>query len=170
MTLVIETGAGIADAEAYADVDACSAWAVKHWGHALTGSPADKEAAIRRAVAYLNGLSWYGHKTHGREQPLAWPRAWMVDAEGYAIPADEIPAEVIEAQHMLARAEFQEPGCLAPVFTAAKQKTLVEVKGIKWQASGAGASVSSSRAYVSDALDRLKGLIRPVGQASVVRA
>lgn len=170
MALVIEDGSGVAGAEAYASVADCSAWAEKYYEQALARSTAEKEAAIRRAVGYLNGLSWLGHKTHGRDQALAWPRAWMTDADGYAIPADEVPVEVIEAQHILARAELQEPGCLAPNFTATKQKTLIGVKGITWQASGAGASAQSSRTLALDALDRLKGLIRPVGQATVVRS
>ena len=56
MALIVETGAGIANAECYADVAACTAYATAFYGASLNGSPADKEAAIRRATAYLNGL------------------------------------------------------------------------------------------------------------------
>jgi hypothetical protein len=171
MALTIETGAGVLAADSYVTATELDAFAVSYWGAALSGDTASKEAALRRAAAYLDGLTWTGQKAHGRDrQSMAWPRGWVTDRDGYAIAADEVPQEVKEAQMILARAELTEPGSLSPTFTASKQKTLVEVKGIKWQASGAGASPGSSRAYVIDALDRLKGLVRPVGQGSVVRA
>lgn len=171
MALTIETGAGVLAADSYVTAAELDAFAVIYWGAALSGDTASKEAALRRSAAYLDGLSWMGQKSHGRDkQSMAWPRGWVTDRDGYAVEADAIPQEVKEAQMILAKAELAEPGCLAPVFTAAKQKTLIEVKGIKWQASGAGASVASVRAVVSDAMDRLKGLVRPVGVASVVRA
>lgn len=114
MALTIEDGTGVAGADSYASVADCSAYAVSYYGASLTGNTADKEAAIRRAFAYLNGLRWKGSRTNGRSQGGAWPRTDMIDCDGNAITSDEIPAEVIEAQHELARAEFQAPGVLSP--------------------------------------------------------
>ena len=115
MTLIIETGAGSSTAEAYANEAAFVAWATAFNGAAPTATTSEIESAIRRAVRHLDGLQWTGRKTQGRAQALAWPRAYVEDRDGWAIASNAIPAEVIEAQHMLTQAELAEPGCLAPV-------------------------------------------------------
>ncbi|WP_105582567.1 DnaT-like ssDNA-binding protein [Cronobacter turicensis] len=53
-----------------------------------------------RAMDYLEGLSWYGHRASAT-QPLSWPRAGVY-VDGYELPDDEIPRAVINAQCMLA--------------------------------------------------------------------
>jgi hypothetical protein len=114
MALIIETGAGIPDADSYSTVAQCEDYAVKYYGSSLHGSPADKEAAMRRAVAHMDSLRWKGSKANGRNQALAWPRSGVTDCEGISIDDDVIPPEVIAAQHEFARAEFQSPGILSP--------------------------------------------------------
>ena len=118
MTLIIETGTGAANAEAYADAAAFVAWATAFDGAAPSGATTAIEAAIRRAVAYLDALRWVGQKTFGRVQARAWPRAWVTDRDGWDISANVVPVEVIEAQHMLTQAELASPGCLAPQVAA----------------------------------------------------
>jgi hypothetical protein len=171
MTLIIEDGSGVPGAESYVTAEELDAFALAYWGAALTGTEAVKEAALRRAGAYLNGLSWMGQKTNGRDgQSMAWPRAWVMDIDGYPVATDEIPEEVKQAQFILARAEITEAGALSPTVTPSKQKTLVAVEGIRWEAAGAGSTATSARAHVTDAMDRLKGLVRAVGTAQVYRA
>ena len=114
MALIVENGTGVVNADCWADVTSCSAWAVSRYGSSLNGDTADKEAAIRRAVDYMNSLPWKGARTFARAQSLAWPRSGVVDGEGNAIGANEIPKEVIFAQHSLARAEFISVGVLTP--------------------------------------------------------
>lgn len=161
MALVIETGAGLASAEAYASVADCSAWAVKYYGHALTGSEADKEAAIRRAVAYMDGLKWKGTRTHGRSQALAWPRDGVTDCEGDAIASDVIPPEVIFAQHVLARVEFQSPGALSPSVTLGNivKRERVDVIEQEYDTSRLQGNSDEMRPLITMALDRIGCLL-----------
>lgn len=161
MALIIEDGTGKADAEAYAGVADCSAWAVKYYGHALTGSDADKEAAIRRAVAYLDALKWKGARAHGRSQALAWPRSGASDCEGIAIASNVVPAEVIYAQHVLARAEFQSPGILSPSVTlgAVVKREKVDVIEQEFDTSRLQGTADELRPLVTMAMDRIACLL-----------
>lgn len=167
MALVIETGAGLSNAEAYADVASCSAWATAYFGHALNGNNADKEAAIRRAVAYMDGLAWKGTRAHGRLQALAWPRANVTDCEGSAIASNVIPAEVIFAQHVLARAEFQSPGVLTPSVSlgAVVKRNKVDVIEQELDTSRLQGNADELRPIITMAMDRLACLlsIKPGG-------
>lgn len=170
MPLVVETGAGLANAQAFADADAYTAWHTAFYGAAPTATTAAIEAAILRAVAYMNALDWVGIPSQGRDQSLAWPRGFAADRDGIGIGGDVVPREVIEAQHMLTVAEIATPGALAPSVVTKDQKVLVEVKGIKWQPLAGGASASSARTIVLAAMDRLKGLIGPTGAIRMERA
>lgn len=170
MALIVETGVGLGNAEAYADASAFAVWHIAFYGTATNATNAATEGAIRRAVAYLESLTWTGLPARGREQSLSWPRGYVTDRNGFGIEADIVPREVIEAQHMLTVAEINLPGALAPSVVAKDQKVLIEVKGIKWQPLAGGASPSSARTTVLAALDRLKGLIGPVGAVPLQRA
>lgn len=171
MAVTVEDGSGVAGADSYVTATEFDTFIAAYFGAAMNGAEADKEAALRRACAYMNGLNWTGSKTHGRNQALAWPRAWMADEEGWAVQADEIPVEVKDAQNLLARAELTDPGVLSPSFTASTQKTLVEVKGIRWQAPAVAATAQANRKVVTDAMDRIKGFLRAgYGAVRVERA
>lgn len=170
MALVVETGAGLGNAEAYADASAYVAWATAYNGAAPTATTAEIEAAIRRAVAYMNGLNWIGIPAQGRLQSLSWPRGFAVDRDGYGIGGDVVPREVIEAQHMFTAAEIATPNALSPSIVTKDQKVLVEVKGIRWQPLAGGASAEAARVIVLAAMDRLKGLIGPTGAVMMERA
>ena len=172
MALIIENGTGVAGADAYSDVAACSAYATAYYGASLNGSPADKEAAIRRATAYLNGLAWKGTRTLGRSQSLAWPRTGVVDCEGLPIGDMEIPTDLINAQHELARAEFTSPGVLSPSLsksTAIVSSEKVDVIAITYDTDNLTGSIDDARVIVTAAMDRLKCyLSSPVGAYRIV--
>lgn len=159
MALTLEDGTGVVGAEAYADAAAFDAWALAYWGNSLVGTDTDKEAAIRRAVAYLDALAWIGVRTGGRTQALAWPRTDAIDSEGNELATDEIPAEVIEAQHVLARAELAAPGLLSPDVTLSGKKVLTEVKGIRWEVQKAPNTVDAARPVITAAMDLVDGLL-----------
>lgn len=169
MTLIIETGTGSATAEAYADAAAYVAWAIAFDGAAPTDTTTATEAAIRRAVAYMDGLRWTGTKTFGRVQARAWPRAYVCDRDGWAIASNVIPAEIIEAQHMLTKAELAAPGCLAPsVAAGARQKVLTGLGEMSWTVAPGATAPDAQRTVVLAAMDRLKGLVTSGG--TLVRA
>lgn len=170
MTLIIETGTGSATAEAYATAAALDTWTAAMFGSASSETLANKESAIRRAVKFMDGLAWSGFKTFGRVQALAWPRAYLVDVDGWDVASDEIPAEVIEAQHILARAELATPGILAPTVTLADRKTLTGLDSLEWTPLASPATVDASRPVVTMAMDRLRGLVQSGANVRLVRA
>lgn len=172
MALTVENGTGIAGADAYADVASCSAYAVNFYGSSLAGSPADKEAAIRRAFAYLSTLPWKGVRTHGRDQGGAWPRTGVTDSEGYAIADNVVPGEVIAAQHELARAEFQSPGILTPSATKAKAAVSMEkvdVIQVEYDTDNLTGTIDDVRPTITAAMDKIKGLLAsdPIGRGFI---
>lgn len=81
-----------AEADAYFTARGIAAW---------TGSAADKEAALIRGASYLDRRyygQWVGVRTDD-SQSMAWPRSWVVDADGYSYDADEIPTRLKEANY-----------------------------------------------------------------------
>lgn len=160
MAITVEDGSGVSSAEAWADLAAHDAWALKFHGAASDKADAVKEAAIRRAVAYLDTLPWKGSKSGGRAQALSWPRDGATDAAGSAIEDDEIPVELIRAQHMLTWAEIAKPGILNPSVNMAGGKALTKVDGIQWTLTGGeGDSIDAHRTLVMGALDTIVGLM-----------
>ena len=93
MALIIEDGTQPTGANAYvstADADAYHlARSNAAWAAATTGV---KEAAILEATTWLNGQSWKGRKVASRT--MAWPRADVVDGDGWPIATDAVPEVV----------------------------------------------------------------------------
>jgi hypothetical protein len=99
MPLTIENGTGVTGADSYVTVAECEAYAIAYYGASLAGSPQSKEAALRRAYAYMMGLPWKS-------------------SAGYPLFGGTIPQAVKNAQHEFARAEFQSVGVLSPQASA----------------------------------------------------
>ena len=101
--LIIETGAGVADADTFIDAMEFDAITVEVFGGPMKG---DKDAALRRAWLYMASLDWKASQ---------WP------AFGGAVP-DAIK----RAQAMLARIEVQFPGTLEPRVKSRKGEPVEE--------------------------------------------
>lgn len=117
MTLVPTPGASNADAfVSLADCDAfCVARGLSDWTGSTESPSDDREAAIRRATAYLStAYGWKGYKANGRSQALAWPRSEATDGEGETLADDEIPVEIVQACCFIAAAEVANPGVMTP--------------------------------------------------------
>ena len=93
MALIIEDGTQPTGANAYvstADADAYHlARSNAAWAAATTGG---KEAAILEATTWLNGQAWKGRKVASRT--MAWPRADVVDGDGWPVATDTVPEVV----------------------------------------------------------------------------
>jgi len=159
-TLTIEDGTGVPGADAYDTLANCSAFAAEFYGAHLPGSDAVKDAAIRRAVKYLDNLPWKGLRTHGRDQELAWPRTGVVDPEGHSIGSEEIPREVKFAQHRLARAEFQTPGILDAEFVPGQSVKREKVGELEVEYNSPAVTREAARATVAMAMDEIDGLLQ----------
>ena len=93
MALIVEDGTrptgsncyiSVADADAYHLARGGTAWAA-----ATTGV---KEAAILEATTWLNGQAWKGRKVASRT--MAWPRADVVDGDGWTVATYAVPEVV----------------------------------------------------------------------------
>lgn len=72
MSLIIEDGTGLANAEAYADVTTVLAYAMKR-GYTLPTDPTVIEPLIVKATDYLESLD-YILQAYTQTQALSWPR------------------------------------------------------------------------------------------------
>lgn len=118
MALIIEDGTlSTPSANTYATASYvttfCSDLGLASWA---TASTANQDAAILRAMAYIDSRSYVGVKSTD-DQPLRWPRMNGYDEDGYAIDSSTIPTALKKG---LARAAYEEnadPGCLLPNLT-----------------------------------------------------
>lgn len=99
MSITVETGAGLADAESYASVsDADIYLAARGFSLWATMSTTEKEQALRRGTEYLQGFyngRWKGEKLTST-QALDWPRDGVV-VDGFLIDYDAIPERLKNA-------------------------------------------------------------------------
>lgn len=168
MTLIIEDGSVVTGANSYASIATvttyCASMGYTAWaGTSITD--ALREAAILRAMNYMEALPWNGVKT-ARDNPLSWPRYSMYDREGYAIDTDDVPQVVVNALCEAAYRELQTAGILQPDDTRDGMLTSISVAGavsLEW-ANGA-----PRRTNFRIITDMLKGLIAPEGGIQLVR-
>ncbi|MGI3168401.1 DnaT-like ssDNA-binding protein [Pseudooceanicola sp. C21-150M6] len=158
MAVTVEDGSNVAGSNAYTNEAAYIAWASLTFDETVTTSDA-LSAAIVRACQRLDSLPWKGWRTYGRAQAMAFPRSEMTDGEGNEISEDEIPAEVIEAQHYMTRAELASPGSLSPSITRQGQKVLNKVGDLGWEVTGAPNTIDSYRPVMTAVDDLLAGLL-----------
>lgn len=114
MTLVLEDGTGIESANSYATEDDFDEYVD---ARSITPASGDKEAALIRATTAIDaryGASFPGYRKAGRDQGLLWPRAAAYDSEGWLLPDDEVPKEVVEATIEAAVRELANPGSMMP--------------------------------------------------------
>lgn len=98
MSLVVETGEGLSTAESYISVAGADARHTAFGNTAWTGANDAKEAALRRATAYIEQAYrelWKGTRLY-RAQALSWPR-YGACVDGFDLPSTEVPAEVANA-------------------------------------------------------------------------
>lgn len=100
-TFVVEDGTGLATANSYLSVAGATAYFEAYsdpseWNLASTS---DRETALRMATQWIDNRfrgRWKG--TRGTAtQRLAWPRAGVVDEDGYGVEDDEVPQRLEEA-------------------------------------------------------------------------
>lgn len=129
MALIVETGAGIPNADSWATMQFADQYAGRV-GNALwvDGDAELKEPAMRRGATYLIGV--YGQRFPGQranppaDQSLPWPRKNVVDDDGYEVPVDLVPNNLMMAQVEAAFLEFARPGSTTPTAGARIQKSV----------------------------------------------
>lgn len=104
MSLTVEDGTGLVDADALISTEEAD---LTHLQHGNTEwepiDQQDKEAAIRNATIFLtHSLTWAGFPVNQRDQAVCFPRVGVTDRYGYDVPSDAVPREVKLATAFLA--------------------------------------------------------------------
>ncbi|WP_338762010.1 DnaT-like ssDNA-binding protein [Massilia sp. METH4] len=158
MPLIVETGAGLPDAESYASVSEADAY------HAARGSNAQwaalaverREQLLREATEYM---ACYGSSLSGRRrfaaQALDWPREGAM-AHGFDVPPETVPPSIKRACAVLAMKAAT--GSLRPAAGQVKKRQKVGPLEVEYQdSSTAGALHPAADALVSPYFDDLAG-------------
>jgi hypothetical protein len=136
VALTIENGTGVTGADSFETVVECETFALAYYGQNMGNSTAHKEAALRRAFYYMQGLRW----RHGLRPTLV----------------GTIPAAVKQAQTLLEKVELTTTGALSPAVTLAGMKVLTKADTIGWQVIGGDPTVEASRPVITAAFDFLR--------------
>lgn len=113
MALTVEDGTVVENANSYVSAADCTTYHTALGNTTWTGTDAAKEAAILRAMEWIESRPWRGVKTD-YDNPLSWPRSGVADSDGYAVPEDEVPSGVVKALCEAALIEISDAGALRP--------------------------------------------------------
>ena len=118
LTLIKETGAGLADANAYADVADADAYHAGHlYASAWTAATADQKAVALVMASRLIDAEYQFNGTRAMVgQALQWPRAMCPGPDdSVMLPADAVPKAVVQATCEMARAMLVEDRTANPL-------------------------------------------------------
>lgn len=165
MTLIVEDGSGVANANTYADLATVTAYHAARGNSGWLASSEDAEPAILRAMDYVESLPWKGQKT-AYANPLQWPRLNVVDRSGYTVPGDAVPQGVILALCAAALVELVTPGALAPALERGGMVKREKVDVIETEYMDGAPSSTTYPAIMAP----LKGLVGAGNVVELVRA
>ncbi|MEA9445454.1 DnaT-like ssDNA-binding protein [Candidatus Fukatsuia symbiotica] len=131
-------------------------------GEPLPEEDAACETLLIKAMDYLAGLNWQGERTTA-SQPLAWPRSGVI-FDGYLLPKECIPSQVLQAQCRLAL--VAQAIDLTPSFSGGREVIQESVSGA---VSVTYASGSASSPHFSWLPGLLRGLLISSRQIQLVR-
>jgi hypothetical protein len=95
MTLEVENGTGMPNADAYCSVAYVDDYCTR-MGKAWAGTEPQKAAFVRQATQYIDSVfAFSGVRAHA-EQALAWPRSGAT-LHGHSIAGDAMPARLLDA-------------------------------------------------------------------------
>ena len=174
ITLTVEDGSGVADANTYITISGANDY-FEQFGETAwigtddsgTGAPTDtvKAQALLAAMRYLEYLPWKGVK-YAQSQALEWPRSDVVDRDNRDVDEDVVPSVVARAQCELALR------CL-PTSTMNIQPDLE--RGGKVSAESVGSiavsyhSTAPTRTVITVVDDLLTGLLKNNRIVNVIR-
>jgi len=165
MTLIIEDGTGVSGANTYASVASVDSYCSDHGYSDWSGTDAVKEAAILRAMIFLESQQWKGIKAF-RDNPLEWPRSYVTDKNGYAVNANIVHPQVVKALCEAAYRELQTPGCLLQDIKREDVLESLNVAGAVVVSFSASAPITTDYRLIKSLL---QGLIVAGGGVRLVR-
>ncbi len=156
MALIVEDGSGVANASSYASLgyisDYCSDMGYTSWASLGT---TDQTAAVLRAMPFIESRNYKGTKL-AYDNSLEFPREGIIDRNGYEVPPDEIPPNLMKALSEGSYLESVTAGVLQPNLERGGNVKLkkIDVLETEWFQ---GASAETSFLKISG---YLKGLVR----------
>lgn len=97
MDIIVEDGSGVDNANSYTEILVVDAYAftygISDWEDMTEDQ---KKISMFKAKRYFDFLPWKGTKVK-RDQHSAFPREGLVDGDGFELPNDEIPHQLIYA-------------------------------------------------------------------------
>ena len=121
MTIIVENGTLVANANSYVSVADFVSWADSR-GITYPALP-ELEQKILRAMDFIESLNFIGQK-HEETQSLQWPRDYVL-IDGYSVESNEIPKEVKSAVYEAVKLEIDNDSKLTPT----ERETLSESIG-----------------------------------------
>lgn len=169
MTLIKETGAGVPNANTYADDTDLTTYAADR-GITLPVTQPEREALLLRAMDYLEtlGSRYLGYRVEG--QVLQWPRLGVY-FDGYLFPATSIPDTLVKVQVVIAIAAqtIELFPATSGVARVATRQTVGPIT-VEYSAQGASKSLKPIITQAEALLNILAGSAGTGGQLWVVRA
>lgn len=165
MEIIVEDGSNVAGANSYVSLtDADTYHEARQNTSWVQASNDAKTGAILRAMAYLESVAWAGMRVL-RDQALMWPRAGVVDRDGYELASNAIPRALVSALCELALREVSSPGSTSPDLERGGmvKREKVDVLEVEYQDGAPGVTVFT----VVDRL--LVGLKAPRGSFEIGR-
>lgn len=107
MTLTVEDGTGLENAESYASVAEANTYFTNLSNASWTGTDAVKEAALRKATQYLDSTYNWAGIIYSTTQSLGWPRTNIYDKEGRDLK-ESVPTKIKNATFELALASLSD--------------------------------------------------------------
>lgn len=114
MTIVVEDGTGLANANSYASEATLGTYCDDR---GITLPSGDAKTALIRGTRYVNDTyrpRFPGYRVKMRAQGLEWPRIYAYDASYQLVASDAVPIEIVYATCEAAVRELTEAGSLAP--------------------------------------------------------
>lgn len=123
MTIIVENGTIVPDADSYVSVADYEAWAD---ARGIEYDDTQLESQILRAMDYIETLRFIGQKST-KAQPLQFPRVGVV-VDGYELDYNEIPAQLKKAVFESVKAESEGVSQLANIERRTMREKVGEIE------------------------------------------
>lgn len=168
MTIVIEDGTGLANANSYASESTFETYTEDR---GITPATGDAEAALIRATQAIDAkyrARFNGYKARQRAQALEWPRQGVLDTQSFLVPANAVPIEIVQATCEAAIRELVAPGSMMPDLERGGDIRSIKAGSVAID-YGANASAHTTFSIIDGILSSLLGTTPSPLFASAVR-
>lgn len=171
-TVVVETGAGLATANAYATTAAVEAQLqqLKDYDTTWALLTADQKGyAVIDATTYLDtNFRFYGQPLY-QDQALCWPRTRNYDAKGFLIEPGLVPAQLVKALALMSQEWARSTTGLTAVQSSSGPVQSWSADGVsisfdtQAQATSGEAGVDSNPTLLGVRIPQVEFLLRSIG-------